>query len=523
MSEPMSEPFPAPEPDLPASALSAPVTPAPAPASSRPAAPESAPRQAVRAVPWLAIVCAAFVVVQLLFVVPGSGLGWDETVYTSQVSGHIPAAFFSAPRARGISFLAAPVAEFTTSTLALRVYMAALSGLGLFVSLRVWRGLLPVRVLALAGGLFAGLWITLFYGPQVMPNLWSAYGALAAVGCFLRGARDRTDRTALIGLAAGVTVVGLMRPPDAAWLVLPLAIAALTVRHWRRPVLFAALAAGLLLGCAEWVIEAYVRYGGLSARMHRASGIEGGMGLHMAVDDQVRSLNGRALCRPCDVPWRHRVTSAWWFALPVLVAIGAVVAPRARRTASWLAVLAAASLALPYLFTISYAAPRFLLPAYALLAIPVAECLWWLVTRADGRLRPAATALVAAALCGHLAVQGSVLAKATGNNHKARQQYDAVAARLHAYGVRPPCLVSGASAVPIAFYAGCVSRQTSGPDESITAAGVRAAARHQPAAVIVAVGGRPPAYARTWRSVPLSPASAAGGFRAYLPPAPGPA
>lgn len=50
-----------------------------------------------RPFPWLAAVAAAFTFVQLVLVVPGSGLGWDETVYVSQVSRDVPAAFFSAP------------------------------------------------------------------------------------------------------------------------------------------------------------------------------------------------------------------------------------------------------------------------------------------------------------------------------------------------------------------------------------------------------------------------------------------
>jgi len=48
-----------------------------------------------------ALVATAFTVAQLLLVRPGMGLGWDESVYVSQISPHAPAAFFSAPRARG--------------------------------------------------------------------------------------------------------------------------------------------------------------------------------------------------------------------------------------------------------------------------------------------------------------------------------------------------------------------------------------------------------------------------------------
>src|SRR4051794_7305437 len=129
----------------------------------------------------LALVALAFTAVQVVFVSPRMGLGWDETVYVSQVSPHVPSAFFSAPRARGISLLVAPVTLITTSTVALRCYLAVLSGAGLFVALWAWRRLRPTGVLALAGVLFAGLWVTQFYGPQAMPNLWVALSGLAAV------------------------------------------------------------------------------------------------------------------------------------------------------------------------------------------------------------------------------------------------------------------------------------------------------------------------------------------------------
>src|SRR5690349_4464578 len=75
----------------------------------------------------IAVVAGAFLLAQLLLVRPGLGLGWDETVYVSQVSAHAPAAYFSAPRARGISLLVAPVTSWSSSTALLRVYLAVLS------------------------------------------------------------------------------------------------------------------------------------------------------------------------------------------------------------------------------------------------------------------------------------------------------------------------------------------------------------------------------------------------------------
>lgn len=468
---------------------------------------------------WLAGVSAGYVLLQAALVVPGTGLGWDESVYTSQVSGSVPAAFFSAPRARGVTFLAAPVAQWTASAGALRVWMALLSGVGLFWALWVWRTLVPVRVLALAGALFATLWISLFYGPQVMPNVWSAYGALAAVGCFLRLARDRADRWAVAGLVAAVAVTGLMRPPDAVWLVLPLAGAALLVPRWRGPLLLTALAAGLLLGCSEWIAEAYARYGGLAERIRLGGRIQGGMGWNIAVDDQLRSLDGRGLCRPCDVPWRHRGTALWWFAVPPLAAAGVVAAARVRRRATaWLPLLTAASCAAPYLFLIGYAAPRFLLPAYALLSVPVAYALWAVAAAPSGRWRPAPAALVAAALCAHVAIQIGVTAHDAQGRRDLRRADAAVADRLHSAGVRPPCVLSGSSAVPLAFHAGCASRQIGGPDASITAAGLTSAAGRVPVAFLVTAHGRPPDFARAWRAVPLPGAGPYAGYLAYVAP-----
>ncbi|WP_197351971.1 hypothetical protein [Streptomyces bathyalis] len=474
-----------------------------------------------RPLPWLAGVAAAFVLAQLLLVVPGSGMGWDESVYTSQVSGHAPAAFFSAPRARGISFLAAPVAALTSSITALRVYLALLSGAGLFASLWVWRGMLPARVLATAGALFASLWITLYYGPSVMPNLWTAFGALAATGCFVRLARNREDRRARTGLVVSVAVVALMRPPDGFWLVLALGAVAVCVRRWRRPGLLALLAAGFALGSAEWIVEAYVRYGGLFERLHRAGEIQGGMGWHMAADDQIRSLAGRTLCRPCDIPWQHPATALWWFALPLLALAGTLVTPWGRRRATAVVpAVTAVVVAVPYLFLIDYAAPRFLLPSYALLALPVARLLWWVAADRHGRLRMGATSLVALGLAGHLAVQYAVLANNTAEVRTSHRDFTSAAARLQQLGVRPPCVISGDHSVQLSFYTGCTSRQTGGPDASITGAGVLAASRTSAVTVVVPPGGRPHPVAQEWRRESLAPSSSASrfhGYEVYLP------
>lgn len=447
----------------------------------------------------LALVAGAFMVAQLVLVRPGMGLGWDETVYVSQISAHAPAAYFSAPRARGISLLVAPITAWSSSTALLRVYLAVLSAAALFLALRAWRGLFPARVLALGGALFASLWVTLFYGPQAMPNYWVAIGALAGTGFFLRAHADDTDRAARWGVAASAALMALMRPTDAVWTTLPLLALLLLIPGWRRLQLLLALAGGLAAGAAEWIVEAYISYGGLAQRLSDGSRIQGGLGWNNAVGDQLRSLGGRALCRPCTGAMPNPVVTAWWFALPLLAVLAAMIAVRTRRAAPTLVPLAcAATAAFPYLFMIGYAAPRFLLPAYALLAIPVADALLHLVTAPDGRWRPIAATVVAMGLAGHLAVQYAVLDDTVGRTTADHRAWSGLASELHRLGVRPPCLLTGNDALPVAFYAGCSSAATSGSNENSTAADIARTARRMPAAYLDTPTGRPPSYARDW-------------------------
>ncbi|MER6954273.1 hypothetical protein [Streptomyces sp. NPDC000618] len=470
-------------------------------------------RWPVRGTAWLAFVAGAFTLAQLLLVRPGMGLGWDETVYVSQVSPHAPAAFFSAPRARGVPLLVAPIAAWSSSTELLRVYLAALSGLTLFLALHAWRGVFPIRVLATAGGLFATLWVTLFYGPQAMPNYWVAVAALAGTGYFLRAQDDRRDRTALWGVGLSAAAMAWMRPTDALWTTLPLLALLVCVPKRRRLALLLALAGGLVAGAAQWVVEAYVSYGGLAQRLSDGSRIQGGLGWNIAVADQLRSMGGRSLCRPCTGDLPHPAVTLWWYALPLLAALALVVAVRARRTAATLVPLAcAATAAFPYLFLIGYAAPRFLLPAYALLAVPVADLLVRLVTTPGRVRRTVAVICVTVALAGHLAVQFTVLDRTVRRTTAAHHNWTHVAAGLHRLGIRPPCLLTGHFNVPIAFYAGCSSVATVGHNANTTAATLLRTARHTPVAVLAKGDAGPPAYARAW------PWHEVAGWRVYVTP-----
>ncbi|MFE1440448.1 hypothetical protein [Streptomyces sp. NPDC058739] len=458
-----------------------------------------------------ALVAAGFVLVQLLLVSPRMGLGWDEIVYVSQVDERAPAAFFSAPRARGVTLLVAPVASWSDSVALLRVYLAVLAGLGLYLALRAWRGLFPERVLAAAGALFATLWVTLFYGPQAMPNHWVALGALSCVGCLLRARADRHDRAALWGVAASAALMALMRPADAVWVTVPLLVLALAVRRWR---LLAALLGGLAAGAADWVIEARVSHGGLGERLDEASRIQGGLGWNFAVGDQLRGLAGRTLCRPCTGELPNPVITLWWLALPLLAGFALWIAVRARRTERTLVPLVCAcTAAFPYLFMIGYAAPRFLLPAYALVAVPVADALWHLARGRHGSPRPLVTALVLVAVAGHLGVQFLIARHVAERSEGDRRDWARTAGELHRLGVRPPCLLTGHQAIPLAHYTGCASANTHGHNANTTDADVLRTARRIPVAALSRPGGPPPGYARSWSEHRF------GGFDVRVAPA----
>ncbi|MGW1022621.1 hypothetical protein ACWD4J_02710 [Streptomyces sp. NPDC002577] len=416
------------------------------------------PHRIARPFPWLVLVAVGYCAAQVLFVVPrlGHALGWDEAVYVSQADPRHPAAYFSAPRSRGTSLLVAPVVAITGSVAALRVVLALFSSTALWAAYRVWTPLAGRRTTALAALLFAGLWVTLANGPQAMPNLWVALSAVGAAGWFLRAPAERRAHWWLAGcLAAAV----LFRFSDGVWLALPLLTAAALVRHRRRTLPW--IIGGVAAGAAEWVAEAYVRFGGVGERLQQSSANEGGIGLHLNFGNAWRSLDGPQLCRPCHAYLSHPELGLWWLALPLLAAAAlAVAVRRGRGEAAAVPIACAAATAFPYLLLITYSAPRFLLPAYALLSLPVAALACRGVRAA--RSPVLAGALVAAAVALQLVGQGLVLPHTTAQTARVAALYATVGRDLRGLGVRPPCLVGGTFALAPAYDAGCGSPQTRG-------------------------------------------------------------
>jgi hypothetical protein len=464
------------------------------------------------------------------------GLSWDEVVYVSQVIRHIPAAPFDPARSRGIPLLVAPVAMLTSSITAMRIYLSIASGAALFCSLLAWRRLRPGWMLALAALFFGSLWVAQYYGPQAMPDEWMAFAALAATGLFLRavgagptrspsattalGARDagRGQRTRLAGLAALVAAAALIRIGDAVFLAAVLLLAALAVRAWRQWPVIAAVVAGMIAGTAEWVAEAYARFGNPVQRLHLASAEQGGFGLRLGAWAELRAANGPTLCRPCTIGWRYPVLGIWWLALPVLVVLGVLAARQAGRLGSaGLAAACALGLAAQYLFGIWYAAPRFLLPAYALAAIPVADLVAWIIAKTRPGERAAMKVLIAFVLFGQIVTQHAVLERQVADTAALHEDYGVIAADLRQLGVSGRCLINGSQSIPVAFYADCASAPAPAHAEPAQAA-MAGPGDHWRFAVLEWGSSRPPAYARAWPHVRLR---GAGYLKliAYLPPA----
>lgn len=461
--------------------------------------------------------CVLFAGASAVLVPVTLGLGWDEVVYVSQHEPHGPAAFMSAPRADGVTLLVWPVASWLDSIVALRLFLLTTAAVSLGLAFWVWNRLLPHSVVAsVAAGLYASLWIALFYASAAMPNHYTAMAAVAAVGSYLIAASDRAGPGGYLALAGSLAVAALMRPADAFWLGLPLLTASLAVRRFRRWPLAAASVAGLAAGGVPWIVEAESRFGGLAERLRQASAVQGGTTPRFGLWQVLSTLDGPILCRPCDSPLRWPAV-LWWVAVAVLVVIGLRAARRAGAApAMWLALAVSASMAFPYLFLIGYSAPRFLLPSYALALVPAAYGLVALLRAAPAHRRVLVAAAVVVALAGHVAIQVVILRHVVSEQARGRGDWARVARTLHSHGVQPPCVVSGHEAIPVAYYAGCRALEDQGNNRNATSEELQRTAATTSFAYL-ARNGAPPGWARHWQRVPVQQTSP-HGVALYLPP-----
>ncbi|MBO0838506.1 MAG: hypothetical protein J2P28_23740, partial [Actinobacteria bacterium] len=204
-------------------------------------------------------------------------------------------------------------------------------------------------------------------------------------------------------------------------------------------------------------IGAFVWYGGLATRLHEASQEPPALSLYFSLGTQMKVLSGPWYCIPptgCQ-GWRMPWESVWWLAFLGVAILGLVVTWRTAMRAS--AVLAAATavwvIAL-YSFLVPFGAPRYILPALALMSILAADAVSWLVTQA--RWRRVGVAVACAFLLSGLISQRFVLQRLAAAENTERP-FVTKANHLRAMGVRPPCAVYSP---PVAYYLGCTAPWT---------------------------------------------------------------
>jgi hypothetical protein len=437
---------------------------------------------------WLIGAAVVFTSSVIAFTPLHQGFSWDEVVYVSQISQHAPSMPWAAERARGMPLLVAPVTLLTGSPTVLRLYLALLAGLGLFLGLLAWRGLRAAWVLALAGVVFGSLWVAQAEAPLVFPNFWAAIGGISGIGLFLQAVKRRGSRRyVFILLTAATAFTALMRPADALFLFAPLIVAVVVKKEWRSLALFMAMVSGLLLGLGEWLVEAYLYFGGLFARLSGVREASGGTGLHLL--NGFRVLNGRS-------SWSYPGILAWWVVFLVLAGIGVWAVSQSD---GWLFALVPVVCALSVYILYSFpnlVSARYLLPAWLLLAIPVADGIAKVSVGAFGRPRWALVMAAITFVLIELVSQHIVLAKEIESRQAAIGANGKVTSELFHLKVRPPCVVTSDStqpftpvAMPAAYHLDCSYAW------DVTRVSLPS---HSRIVVIEGRTGRPFSYARDW-------------------------
>jgi len=296
-------------------------------------------------------------------------LAYDEAIYLSQVYPG-PALPFTAPRARGLPLLLVPLGWFDAPIPVIRGYLLTVEAGLMYLGFNAWLPVLRGRAVITAAVFGVG-WLPLFYGTEVFPNLPVAFGVLAAAGYLARYLTGTSGRPALLGCAVAVALVASVRPTEAAFVTVGVCIVGVTrsrrelALRWGLPVV------GLVLGCLPWLIEGALRFGGPLSRIRAASSNVGG-GFHPAnLRQQLSFTDGPVAGSLRDrIPWPGTL---WWLLIGVAVVVLVVRvligrADREQRAGATAAVVGVAT-ASPYLFLIRVQEARFLLPAYAVLAV----------------------------------------------------------------------------------------------------------------------------------------------------------
>ena len=395
----------------------------------------------------------AYLTAQLSLFTWHRGPGWDEAVYLSQVLRGTKAFFFAPSRARGITLLIAPAAKLAGTVGSVRLSLILISTALLVACFWVW---VPVIGAAapVAAGLFAFSWLGLLNGSEVLPNIWVALMGLGTVGLVARRLDGSPTWTA--ALAAGLLgLAALFRPTEATLIAFALCLyIALFARASFR--LAVVLGVGLVAGWLPWIIEMSLRFHGPSNAVRQAATAH--FAFAAAGHNLVRNLaytDGR-LVEPASntVP----LGGVLWWAWLAGPAVFALVRVPGSRRAIMLCALAAGGIAVEYVVFVQALAPRFLLPFYALAAVPAAVGLVALL-RDRGALK--IVGMVAAALVIPWGVwQGRVANRVEGEQAAAYASLQVVGHTVAQLANGQTCAVISTREYPeIALAAGCYGEQ----------------------------------------------------------------
>jgi hypothetical protein len=344
---------------------------------------------------WLVVVGAAYAVVQLSSLQLDRAPSWDEAIYLSQVTPGAAAYNFTASRARGITFLVAPFAV-TRSLPVVRAGLAVAAAIALVGAFWPWVPTIGAAAPAGAAAV-ASSWTTLFYGSEVMPNLWVALAGLAALG-FATGPRRAEGHLDDLAAALLLAAAALLRPFDAIVLAAAAVGGALLVAR-RSGRTAGILVAGVAAGCLPWFVEVTARYGGVGEAFAQAIAVA-----HVSVPGPwERVLQYLAMVKgptigPVADPGIPVIGVAIVGLAATLAALGIVEGRRTGSAGPAAAALGGAVLlAAAYVGFVGGVAPRFLLPAIALVSVAVGTGLVAVWRRAAGTVpRTVFVALVAA-------------------------------------------------------------------------------------------------------------------------------
>ena len=380
---------------------------------------------------------------------------WDEAIYLSQVTRGTAALPFVASRARGITLLVAPLASIGAPLWLVRLALVIGSSLLAALVFRLWVPLLgwgaPMGMV-----LFMGSWPALFYGSEVMPNLWAALFAVGTLAFVARCANSSDARPSdLMGIGLMGAAMAVMRPPDAVVLAVAASVVVLAMRGSVRSVV--AMIVGVTVGTLPWLVEMSVRYGGPREAIDAARTVSHAGGAFSGVAEHLRLTDGPLLGpEPGGAfPW---VGVLWWVTLIGLSAWALRPAADRRRTFGMrLAAIAGLALSAEYLFLVTGLAPRFLLPALAVLSVSAGGGLQAL--RSQGHLGTRACVVVAIILAGWLLWQVGTFDRLEAEACDERQVPEAVGLAIgDAVGGQGCVVASTDDFAQVAFAADCSGR-----------------------------------------------------------------